>query len=57
MYLEVPLSSIDQSTLQQGEAAADLALSLIARKHKRGARQLLIEPKLIARASTIGSKL
>jgi len=57
LYLEVSLSSIDQSTLQQGEAAADLALSLIARNQKRGARQLLLEPKLIARASTIGSEL
>jgi LacI family transcriptional regulator len=54
LYLEVPLSSIDQSALQQGEAAADLALSLIARKQMRGVRHLLIEPKLIARASTIG---
>jgi len=56
-YLEVSLSSIDQSTLQQGEAAADLALFLIAQKHKRGTRHFLIEPKLIARASTIGNKL
>jgi LacI family transcriptional regulator len=53
-YLEVSLSSIDQSTQQQGELAAELALSLIAGKQKRGARHLLIEPKLIARDSTIG---
>jgi LacI family transcriptional regulator len=57
LYLEVSLSSIDQSTLQQGEAAADLALSLIARKHKQGVKHLLIQPKLIARASTIGREL
>jgi LacI family transcriptional regulator len=53
-YLEVPLSSIDQSTQKQGEEAATLALSLIARKQKRRANHLLIEPKLIARDSTIG---
>ena len=53
-YLEVPLSSIDQSTQQQGEEAATLALSLIARKPERRSRHLLIEPKLIARDSTIG---
>ena len=53
-YLEVPLSSIDQSTQKQGEQAATLALSLIAQKHKQKAKHLLIEPKLIARNSTIG---
>jgi LacI family transcriptional regulator len=55
-YLEVPLSTIDQSTQQQGEEAAKLALSLITGKHKRGGKHLLIEPKLIARESTIGRK-
>lgn len=53
-YLEVPLSTIDQSTQQQGEEAAGLALSLITRKGKRKGKHLLIEPKLIARDSTIG---
>jgi LacI family transcriptional regulator len=53
-YLEVALSSIDQSTQQQGEEAAALALGLIAHRRKRRARHLLIEPKLIARDSTIG---
>jgi LacI family transcriptional regulator len=53
-YLEVPLSSIDQSPQQQGEEAASLALSLIERKHRRRAEPLLLEPRLIARASTIG---
>jgi LacI family transcriptional regulator len=53
-YLEVPLSTIDQSTQQQGEEAASLALSLIARKQNRKRKHLLIEPKLIARDSTIG---
>lgn len=53
-YLEVPLSSIDQSTQRQGESAAGLALTLIAQKRKRRERQLLMEPQLITRASTTG---
>ena len=53
-YLEVPLSTIDQSTQQQGEEAAALALSLIDRKSKGKGKHLLVEPKLIARDSTIG---
>jgi LacI family transcriptional regulator len=53
-YLEVPLSSIDQSPQQQGEAAANLALSVIAGKQERRPKHLLVEPKLIARDSTIG---
>jgi len=53
-YLEVPLSTIDQSTQQQGEEAAALALSLIDRKSKGKGKHLLLEPKLIARDSTIG---
>jgi LacI family transcriptional regulator len=54
-YLEVSLSTIDQSTHQQGEQAAGLALSLIARANKK-ANHLLIAPKLIARDSTIGNR-
>jgi DNA-binding LacI/PurR family transcriptional regulator len=50
----VPLSTIDQSTQQQGEVAAGLALTLIDRKSKSKGKHLLIEPKLIARDSTIG---
>ena len=53
-YLEVPLSTIDQSTQQQGEEAAALALSLTDRKSKGKGKHLLLEPKLIARDSTIG---
>jgi LacI family transcriptional regulator len=53
-YLEVPLSTIDQSTQQQGEEAAALALTLIDRKSKGKGKHLLVEPKLIARDSTIG---
>ncbi len=53
MYLEVPLSTIDQSPERQGEAAAELALSVVAGKKERRAKRLLIEPKLIVRDSTI----
>jgi LacI family transcriptional regulator len=53
-YLEVPLSSIDQSPQQQGEEAACMALSLIEGKPKPGAKYVLLKPKLIARQSTMG---
>lgn len=56
-YLEVPLSTIDQSPEQQGAEAAQLALSLIGGNEKRRTKQLLIEPKLIARISTIGTTI
>jgi LacI family transcriptional regulator, galactose operon repressor len=53
-YLEVPLSTIDQSPEEQGEEAARLALAVIAREQKRSPKHLLVEPKLIARDSTMG---
>lgn len=52
-YLEVPLSTIDQSAQEQGEEAANLALSLITQKQKRRTKHLLLEPKLIVRDSTV----
>jgi LacI family transcriptional regulator len=52
-YLEVSLSTIDQSTQLQGEEAAGMALSLISHGNKR-AKHTLIEPTIIARDSTIG---
>jgi len=55
-YLEVPLSSIDQSTQQQGEDAAELALSLISGKKKIAPKSWLVEPLLLARASTLGKR-
>jgi LacI family transcriptional regulator len=53
-FLEVPLSTIDQSTQQQGEEAASLALSLIANQRKGKGKHLLVQPKLITRDSTVG---
>ena len=54
-YLEVPLSSIDQSPQQQGLEAANLALSLIARKRRTAAKYILVKPKLTPRKSTLGN--
>jgi LacI family transcriptional regulator len=53
-FLEVPLSTIDQSTQKQGEKAASLALSLIDRQHTGTGKHILMRPKLIARDSTMG---
>jgi LacI family transcriptional regulator len=55
-YLEVPLSSIDQSTQQQGQEAAELALSLISGKKQVGHLSWLVEPKLVTRTSTTGKR-
>ena len=53
-YLEVPLSSIDQSPQMQGEKAAKLALSLIGGNTKTSYDDLLMKPKLVPRQSTLG---
>ena len=50
--LSVPLSSIDQDTEQIGESAARLTLSLIASKTRPRSKTVLVQPKLIVRAST-----
>jgi len=54
-YLEVPLSSIDQSPQLQGEEAAKLALSLIAGNAGTSSNSLRVKPKLVPRQSTLGS--
>ena len=53
-YLEVPLTSVDQSPQPQGEEAAQLALAVIAGKQKQREKKLLLEPRLIVRESTVG---
>lgn len=50
--LRVPLSSIDQDTEQIGESTARLTLSLIASKTRPRSKTVLVQPKLIVRAST-----
>ena len=51
-WLRAPLSSIDQQSAAIGERAAKLALSLIESKTASRPRSIILEPKLVARAST-----
>jgi LacI family transcriptional regulator len=53
-YLQIPLTSVDQSTGQLGVAAAQLALDLIAKKVDKP-RTILLAPSLVVRQSTIGT--
>jgi LacI family transcriptional regulator len=53
-YLEVPLSSVDQGAERMGKLAASAALGLIDRPDARP-RSVLIEPKLVVRASSVVS--
>ena len=50
--LRVPLSSIDQQSASIGERAAKLALSLIEAKAASRPKSVILEPKLVVRAST-----
>jgi len=50
--LRIPLSTIDQQTEQTGERTARLLLSLLASKTPPQSKTILIEPKLVVRAST-----
>jgi LacI family transcriptional regulator len=51
--LRVPLSTIDQSSALTGHCAAETLIRLITSKHT-AVRNVVIEPSLIARESTIG---
>jgi LacI family transcriptional regulator len=51
--LRVPLSSIDQDSAAIGERAAKLALNLVDAKAPVRPKTVLLEPKLIARASSL----
>jgi LacI family transcriptional regulator len=53
-YLQIPLTSVDQSTPQLGEVAAQLALDLVAKKIDKP-QSILLPPTLVVRESTIGS--
>ena len=53
-YLQIPLTSVDQSTAQLGETAAQLALDLIAKKLDKP-KNILLAPTLVIRQSTVGS--
>ena len=50
--LKVPLTSIDQDSNGLGTSAAKLALSIIKQKSKSTPRNVLLEPKLVVRASS-----
>ena len=51
--LRVPLSSVDQDSAGLGEEAAKLALKLIETKTKSRPKKVLLEPKLVPRASSL----
>jgi LacI family transcriptional regulator len=53
-YLHIPLTSVDQSTAQLGEVAAQLALDLIAKKGDKP-KTILLTPSLVVRQSTVGA--
>jgi len=55
-FLQIPLTSVDQSTSQLGEAAAQLALDLVAKKIETP-REILLAPTLVVRESTAAKKL
>lgn len=50
--LRVPLSSIDQQTDQIGERAARLTISLMESKTPPRNKTIIIQPRLVIRAST-----
>jgi LacI family transcriptional regulator len=53
--LRVPLTTVDQESAMIGERAAKLALTLIETKGPARPRTILLEPKVIARASSLRS--
>jgi LacI family transcriptional regulator len=52
-YLQIPLTSVDQSTAQLGEVAAELALDLVAKRVDKP-KTILLPPTLAVRESTVG---
>jgi LacI family transcriptional regulator len=55
--LRVPLSSIDQRTELIGERAAKLTLALMDSKTQPHAKTVIVQPQLVARASTARSSV
>lgn len=51
-YLTVPLSSVDQSSGEIGRRAAEMALSLVGVKNPPAPTTVLLEPRIVPRAST-----
>jgi LacI family transcriptional regulator len=54
--LRVPLSSVDQRSAVMGERAGKLALSLIGSKASTRPESIILEPSLVARASTLRNR-
>jgi LacI family transcriptional regulator len=54
-FLRVPLSSVDQKSAEIGSRAAALAIDLITAKSAPKAARILLEPSVVARASTARS--
>jgi LacI family transcriptional regulator len=54
--LKVPLTSIDQDSNGLGTSAAKLALSIIKQKAKSTPKNVLLESKLVVRASSQRTK-
>ena len=54
-YLEVPLSSVDQDTPELGEQAAKLTAALLSGASSPGFREIRVAPRVVARASTLGT--
>lgn len=55
-FLRIPLTSVDQNSASIGENAAKLALSLVGLKKPSPARSVLVESRLVARASSLRRK-
>jgi LacI family transcriptional regulator len=53
--MKIPLTSVDQQSEEIGKRAAKLALSILERAPSRP-KQVVLEPKLVARASTARTK-
>jgi len=50
--IKVPLSSVDQSTMEMGQRAAKLILSMISGNTSARPRRIVIEPKVVVRESS-----
>lgn len=55
-WLRVPLSSIDQHSEQIGHRAGEILLQMIEERDWPVPEQVVLEPKLVVRESTIGKK-
>ena len=53
--LRVPLSSIDQKSQQIGERTAEILLAILGSKVRPQPRSVILEPSLVARASSLRS--